>query len=569
MITKSITEKLKMTKNNIENQHNEPLFVQLTDTDQALTAYASALSDNEGVKRTSASEVGRTFMDYDGSISIKSDYRRGDYEWFRSEDRIPTEPKDIIKKCDRAYWRIGIVKNIIDLMSEFTISGIKLQHPDKNIENFYNVWFNKVGGTERSERFMNILYRLANVIVRRGLGTISSSNKVNWRKAKGKKGDEVVIQDPKVSSRQIPMKYSFYNPITIEVDNPDWAILTGEYEYSITLNPQSSTFGEGGRSIVLRGPKRNSEYINKLPEDIKQAYLSNSRTAKLNNDNIISFYYKKDDWQLWARPMIYPIMSDLIMYEKLKLADISALDGVISNVRLWKLGYINDSNPLHSILPTKAGINRLRSILHNNVGGGTLDLVWGPELDFKESSTDAWRWLGSEKYGPTLDAIYDGLGIPPTLRSSDKGVSNNTGNFVGLQTLIERLEYGRQILLDFWYGEIKLVHIAMGFTTKLPKVVFDQMTLADQAAERQLLINLADRDIISYETLNEAFGYNVEIESARVKRESSKRGEALPEKASPFHNPDKEHEYKKILLQGGTVSPSEVGVELAPKKMEN
>ena len=93
------------------------------------------------------------------------------------------------------------------------------------------------------------------------------------------------------------------------------------------------------------------------------------------------------------------------------------------------------------------------------------------------------------------------------------------------------------------------------------------MALADEAAEKQLLINLWDRDIISNETILELFGRLPNIERSRVNRENKDRNnDSMPEKASPYHNPDKEHEYKKILLQGGGVAPSEIGLELKERK---
>ena len=53
-------------------------------------------------------------------------------------------------------------------------------------------------------------------------------------------------------------------------------------------------------------------------------------------------------------------------------------------------------------------------------GGGTMDLVWGPDLDFKESNSQVYKFLGSEKYQPLLTSIYAGLGIPPTLTGSEQ-----------------------------------------------------------------------------------------------------------------------------------------------------
>ena len=124
-----------------------------------------------------------------------------------------------------------------------------------------------------------------------------------------------------------------------------------------------------------------------------QTILSKSflraKEIPLDKDKFMMYHYKKDDWNVWSNPMIYAILDDIVMLEKMKLADLAALDGAISNVRLWRIGDLD-----HKIIPTKAAINKLRDILASNVGGGTMDLVWGPEIDFKESSTQVYKFLG-------------------------------------------------------------------------------------------------------------------------------------------------------------------------------
>jgi len=203
--------------------------------------------------------------------------------------------------------------------------------------------------------------------------------------------------------------------------------------------------------------------------------------------------------------------------------------------------------------------------LSNNIGGGVMDLVWGPELSFSESNSQVWRWLGSEKYQITINNIYEGLGVPASLRAGSG--AGNTGNFIGLNTLVKRLQYGRDKLVDFWNTELKYIHKAMGFQGEPPRVMFDFMALADEPAERKLLMDLWDRDIISDDTILELFGRLPEIEKSRVSREAKARTfEKMPYKASPFHNPDKEHDYRKILLQGGDITPSEIGIDLDDRK---
>jgi hypothetical protein len=65
-------------------------------------------------------------------------------------------------------------------------------------------------------------------------------------------------------------------------------------------------------------------------------------------------------------------------------------------------------------------------MLCNNVGGGVMDLVWGPEIDLVETKTDVHHFLGQTKYEPVLTAIYAGLGIPPTLTGASAGAASRT-----------------------------------------------------------------------------------------------------------------------------------------------
>lgn len=516
---------------------------------------------HSGVQKSTAHGVGRTFVGWETDISIKSNYNRSDYEHFNSNETIPKTHNEILRVCMTAYDKVGIIKNVIDLMSDFGSQGIRLQHPNPRIERFYNKWFfEKVNGRDRSERFLNLFYRTANVVVNRAFGKISPRQADDMKKAHGIDNDDIQLEEPKPNKRQIPLQYSFLNPLSVEVIGGNISNFIGKPLYGLKI---SSSLKHEIHRLERSNDETSRGILDSLPNNIKEAIKSGKQIIPLDPAKTDAFFYKKDDWDMWAKPMVYSILDDLIMLEKMKLADISALDGAISNIRLWNLGIIGDG-PNSSILPTKGQMSRLRNILASNTGGGTLDLVWGPELSFEETSTNVHNFLGETKYKPTLDAIYDGLGIPPTLRSG--GAASNSNNFIALKTLVERLQYGRDALTDFWNKEIKLVQKAMGF--RFPAtVVFDQMILSDEAAEKQILINMVDRDIISSDTLLERFDIKPELEALRVKRSAAKRESgSMPDKASPFHNPQFEEDYKKIILQQGGVAPSEIGVELLPKK---
>lgn len=529
----------------VEDQKTTPPFVTWhdeTSKEKAIGSMSDAVDAYDGVQRSTASH--RSFLDIESNRSVRTSYQRRDYDAFRTDERIPTKQKQIIKMCMEAYDKVGIIRNVIDLMGDFASQGITLVHPNKTIEKFYRKWFEKVDGKERTERFLNTLYRCGNVVVSRRNAKITPKLERTLRSI----GAEIVPEEIVVKKREIPWKYDLLNPLSIDVVGQELAIFAGKKFLELNLSKII-------RTMVSKTGPGYQRLITQLPKEIREAINSGKKTIPLDQDRTSVFYYKKDDWTLWANPMIYAILDDIIMLEKMKLADMSALDGAISNVRLWKLGDIDNK-----ILPTKAAINKLRNILASNVGGGTMDLVWGPELNFEESSTQIYRFLGSEKYQPVLTSIYAGLGIPPTLTGVSSSSGGFTNNFISLKTLVERLQYGRDILVSFWNDEIERVRKAMGF--RLPaKIHFDQMILSDEAAEKNLLIQLVDRDIISAETVQERFGEIPEIEKIRINREHrSRMDEKSPPKVSPYHNPQHKNDLEKIALTKDTLTPHELGL---------
>tara|TARA_Y100000592_G_scaffold62013_1_gene96853 strand:- start:1300 stop:3408 length:2109 start_codon:yes stop_codon:yes gene_type:complete len=515
---------------------NEDSLYRTWDSDsQRQEAYAQT-SDNveayDGVQKALAYGRRTSYIDVEPNRSVRTSFLRSDYDNFRPGESVSNRQKRIIKQCMQAYDKVGIIRNVIDLMSDFASQGLAIVHPNKTIEKFYRKWWQEVGGVDRSERFLNYLYRTGNVVVRRRTARINKQQEKNLRNSLAA---DVKIEPMKFLKREIPWSYDFLNPLAIDIKN-NGSYIVGKPEFLLNISKNSY-------EQLVKTDNSPNTIFKTLPLDIQKRLQAGDRKIPLDSDNVQMYYYKKDDWLLWANPMIYAILDDIIMLEKMKLADIAALDGAISNVRLWTVGDLD-----HKIIPTKAAINKLRDILASNVGGGTMDLVWGPELKFTESQSQVYRFLGSEKYQPVLTSIYAGLGIPPTLTGASSS-GGYTNNYVSLKTLIERLEYGREVLSQFWRHEIKMVQKAMGF--RLPaEIHFDSIVLSDEAAQKKLLMDLADRDIISQETLLERFREIPSIERVRVRREERERTNdvAAPKKASPYHNPQHKQDVAKIAM---------------------
>jgi hypothetical protein len=524
--------------------------------EKALADANEAYTDNAPVQNDKALGYSyRTYIDVEPNRSVRTSMTRNDYYRFRPEEAIPTRQKRVMKMCMDAYDRVGIVRNVIDLMGDFGSQGIDIVHPNKAIERFYRKWFSQINGIERSERFLNYLYRTGNVVIKRRTAKISPSKEEELRKAAGAADIEIV--NTKIAKREIPWQYDFLNPLSVDVLNYYNGMFIGDPIY--VLNLSKTTYDSFTSSNVT-----SRSGFSKLPPDIQKQITEGKRQIPLDKEKIEVFFYKKDDWLIWANPMLYSILDDLVMLEKMKLADLAALDGAISQIRVWRIGSLD-----HKIIPKRDVINKLRDILASNTGGGTMDLVWGPEIDFKESQSQVYKFLGSEKYQPVLTSIYAGLGIPPTLTGAGGSSGGYSNNYVSLKTLIERLEYGRHVLTQFWKKEIEIVQKAMGF--RFPaQIRFDNIILSDESAEKQLLINLADRGILSDQTILERFGEMPDIEKTRVRREEQSRrnDNYTPFKASPYHNPNIRSDVAKILVTKDGVDDSYYEDELGLPKTD-
>lgn len=530
----------------------------LASKQEALHKSSESLDEFTGIQKATA--AGRRYsLDYsrlDTNTSGRPGLTRTDYDFFRPDEAVPRHSiKLIMRRAEDIYQRVGLVKNVIDLMGDFAVQGVRLVHKNKRIERFYNQWFNKINGKDRSERFLNNLYKTGNVVINRQTGKLNLKVADNLYKAVASPDVDVTDLDAiKLEKREIPWRYTFIDPVLVEVSAGPLASFVANKRYELIL--------PGNLRKTINSPKNPAEQdvVNNLPSSIIEAAKTRKAYA-LDPDKISVFHYKKDDWQAWAYPMIYAIMDDITVIEKLKLADMSALDGAISNIRIFKLGNLE-----HKIAPTKAATAKLAQILGNNVGGGTMDLVWGPDIELLESKTAVHQFLGEGKYIPHLNAVYAGLGIPPTLTGTF-GASGTTNNFISLKTLTQRLQYGRDILVSFWEKEIALVQKAMGFRYGA-KIEFDRMDLSNEDAEKALLIQLADRNLISDELLQKRFGFDPDMEKTRLNREDRERvSERMVQKAGPWHDPNPEVALRKIALQNGIVTPSQVGLELDKKKV--
>ena len=199
-----------MAKDPIQDQQKVQSFVTWSDDSGKMQALADT-SDNiesyDGIQKAAAYNR-RSFLDIEPDRSVRTGFTRQDYNRFRSAESVPQRQKEAIKMCMSAYDKVVIIRNVIDLMGDFAGQGITIVHPNKRIEKFFRAWFKKVSGLERTERFLNTLYRCGNVVVKRRTAKI---NKKTERQLRSMGDTDMDIVELKVNRREIPWKFDFLN----------------------------------------------------------------------------------------------------------------------------------------------------------------------------------------------------------------------------------------------------------------------------------------------------------------------------------------------------------------------
>lgn len=521
-----------------------------------------ALSASEPIYYT---EARTRFKDIEPGISAREGMDRRNNAFFRPEEATPWHKAEIMASAEHIYRHNGLIKLVIDMMADFVTQGIEIYHPSSSKQKRYRHWWKKVRGLEVSERIVNYLFRHGNAVVKRAFADMNPADIKDLEKASANYPGNPIPQPPgfsdfdykrapKVTKYRIPIQYNFLNIVDVELLGGNLSVFSGESSYGLKIPLHIS------QKIMSPRNEAEKKAVDKIPKYLVEAVKNGDRFIELDPETICVMHYKKDDWQQWADPMILSIFKDIVLYDKMKDADGSALDGAISKIRLWKLG-----DPEHQIQPGPGVFKKLIDQLTTNVGGGSMDLVWDSAINLQETSTDVYKFLGSAKYEPVLRDIYAGLGIPQSLTGggSSGGMTNNA---LSLKTLIERLQYARNMLIAFWEKEFAYLQRAFG-DRKPAKLRFDMMSLSDEASENMLWVNLYDRNITSLETMRERFGMLNDVENTRIYKEyKNMSGEKVPYKLGPYAeaqpHPD---QLAKAAMMQGTIAPTEAGVVKKPK----
>lgn len=414
------------------------------------------------------------------------------------------EMMDRIASCREAYENVGIIGNIVDLMVDFALEGLTIEHASKPIRNFFIHWANKVKLYSLAEEILKGIYRDGNVPILSFRGAIENEEVIQFKKAIAQN----LFVDTFTETKIIPYKYLVLDVLRL------WKIgseLLGnvKYEYQI---------GARDLGIIKGNNQEDAKFVKKLKDSLGDNELDNiKKTGRISipNNRLSLIFYKKDSYKAWANPMLWRIIEDVKFKQLLREMDISVAESVINALTIIKLGKTVDGFPAPPGKYTK-----LASLLKTPTRSKTI--IWDDLIELQTAYPPVNTILGREKYEQVNDDIRSGLGIAEVLINGEGG--NFANSFLSVRTLLERLETGRQMLIGWLEAQIEIVTKNMGFR-KAAIIKLENMSLMDEQAEKRLLLELYDRNLVSAESMIEHYGENFNFEMIRMKREDSFRND--------------------------------------------
>lgn len=443
------------------------------------------------------------------------------------------------------YKSFGVIKNVIDLMCNFASEGITVQHPRKNIRRFYQRWFEISDIPGRVKDILRAYYKTSNVFIYTTFGDIDKAAYDRMRSTKGadfyprsfsdtsdpsndEKLEEIDEQLKKpAEKRQIPWRYTLLNPFQMELVGSKYF---GEQKWVFVLDEITASAADSKKARKESVPESAVEYLDRsdinIPPEFKK--LRNGRVVELDQGKLWTLHYMKDDHEDWADPMVWPVINDVIYKNKLRAMDMSVCDSVINAITVFKIGNLKEG-----FVAPPEHYDKLSELLRTP--SAAMTMVWNDALEIESNYPPVEKILGVQKYESVDRDILAGLGISEVIVNGRGG--NYSSSFLSVRTLLERLEEGRREVEKWLNKQLRMIAAIMGHRD-VPTVKFGQMSLRDEQAEKQLVLGLLDRNVISIEAVHEMFGFNFDVERERLKTEKEiEENEEIFVKHGPFVDP--------------------------------
>jgi hypothetical protein len=431
------------------------------------------------------------------------------------KDPMQLTNTEFYEKAINYYYTDPMIGSVVNVLSNIAARGFEHDIDDENIKNFFDVWAFDVKFTELLEWIYLDFFKTGHVTTYKVLAKyeprVSYLSPIPGQKLKkngnNKKSTGAGLEEAqrkKIWSKgHLPVGYTVLNPLLVNIEGN---LLFDEVSVKLTPPPELRTLLQKPTSELT---EEERELIKALPSDLKQA-AEQGGEFQLDSRLVGFITYKKMPYERYARPRIFKIFDSLDYKRSLKQADLSTLDGITNYILKITIG--NDEFPV----VTQEELEAVSQLF--NTSGKSFDVVWNHTLDVQKIvSPEIGDILGQEKYGQVMDDISAGLGIPRTIIDG-KGDLNTGEIQLAVKGIQEEIKYARDQVTRWIYREYRQIAEAMGFE-RFPKIRWDDSVLKDTIMYMNILSQLVDRRMLSYQTALEELGFDYPNELANMETE--------------------------------------------------
>jgi hypothetical protein len=459
------TKKLKESKAS-ENQEVPPFMVYGSES----KASRNEIRASTGIRRNAAADIERTdrFINIDRGLIP--------FRYSASVQNLATlDVRDAVILCQKAYYNVGIFRNTIDLMTEFSSSSIYLTGGSQKSREFFEAYFRKINLASFQDQFFREYYRSGNVFIYRFDTELTPEDANRITQVFGNKLKNSFSQSKSI---KIAARYSIINPADV--------YFGGTINFSVGYYYKLITDYELER---LRNPKtpEDFEVFESLPPQVKDQIKNKGNRSvliPLDSQKMCAVFYKKQDYEPLSIPMGFPVLDDINWKLEMKKMDMAVTRTTQQAILLVTMG--TD--------PEKGGINQknlqaMQSLFENQSVGRVLIADYTTKAEFVIPNIGSL--IGPEKYEVVDRDIQ--IGLNNILIGSEKFANTS----IKVQVFIERLKQARTIFInEFLVPEIRRISKDLGFKN-FPQPHFEDIDLKDDVQYSRVYNRLMELGILT------------------------------------------------------------------------
>jgi hypothetical protein len=379
--------------------------------------------------------------------------------------------KDAIELCQKACFNVPVCRSTVDLMSEFADSEIYLEGGSAAAKKLIQAWFKRIKLYDLKKQHFREYYRSGNVFFYRFDGKIKAG------------ASKKMIETYGATTKDgIPIKYLLLNPTDIAskatlsfIDKEYCKVLT-PYEIARLKKPVS---------------EHEKEMFNALPKELQDKLTSGVGVGStvhfpLKQEKLHALFYKKQDYEPFAVPMIFPVLDDVNKKLELKKIDQAIARTIENVVLLVTMGAEPDKGGINP-----ANMTAMQNIFKNQSVGRVLVADYTTKAEF--IIPDLKKVMGKEKYEILNKDINEGL------QNVLLGESKYSDTQLKLKIFMQRLEEARELFLkDFLQPEIKRICLSLGMKN-VPEAKFVKTDTLDNSDLQKLVVRMMELGILAPE----------------------------------------------------------------------